>query len=106
MKDVVKGTYHAYLAGEIPPEEAAERLYNEMSGVTKVVYTPQKFTLTNHICRVSIPEAKNRDYINYNLTLISALKENYPNVIIEAHLRIGVSSKHYKGGLEFVLANA
>jgi hypothetical protein len=89
-----------------PPEEAAERLYTEMNGITKIAYTPQKFTLTNHMYRVSITEAKNRKYIKYNLTLVRALKENYPNVIIEAHLGKGVSSKYYKGGLELVLANA
>ena len=102
----VKSVYNSYVNGILTPEETARMLYEEINGITRITYTPKKFTIRNHLCAVSIPKAKKKEYSKYTIELIKTLKEKYPDIILEAHLGKQASSKHHKEGLAFILANA
>ena len=96
--------YHAFVSGRLTPYQAAEALCDTLGGITKVEYIPgQKFTVKNHLCKVSIPEAKKQ--VKPALRLVKSLKDIHPEIVIEAHLGKRASSKHHKKGLEIILEN-
>lgn len=100
-----KEVYSEYMSGKLSADEAAAHIDSAIGGITGVEYKEGlKFTIKNHIQKYSLGNTSGmrKKELEHVYALLNSLN-NYTNGRSEIHIAKGISSKHYKGGLNAVL---
>lgn len=103
-----KEIYNAYMKEDISASEAAKYMDETVGGIKGIEFKKDfKFTVVNTIQKYSLPYSKglSKKEKKKVLSLLGELNV-YTKGRSEIHLGKGMSSKHYRGGLDRVIASA